>query len=153
MPTLRAFSWWWVKTINVMYLTHGGWWVSFVNKKLINSQSKKEMEDFIWAKLRIISQETAFQKTPGTVPPERGQGTVVQVFATKYIKVTYWPLHSMVVAEGWGACGNFLKWDNSFKWAELIVFQEWFLCSMQCCAAEHNALCHFTHKRISWDWS
>ena len=77
-----------------MCLTHGGWWVSFVNEKLINNQSKKEMEDFIWAKLRIISQETVFQETPGTVPPDRGQGTVVQVFAMKYVKVTYWPLHS-----------------------------------------------------------
>ena len=38
-----------------------------VNEKLINGQSKKEMEIFIRANLRIITQETVFQKGLRTV--------------------------------------------------------------------------------------
>lgn len=43
-------------------------------KKSISSQSRKEMEIFIQVNLRIITQETVFQKTLRTVLPFRGQG-------------------------------------------------------------------------------
>ena len=36
--------------------------ITVTGKKLINSQSNKEMENFIQANLRIITQETVFQK-------------------------------------------------------------------------------------------
>ena len=41
--------------------------VSVDEKKLISSQSKKEMENFIWANLRIIIWERVFLKTLRTV--------------------------------------------------------------------------------------
>ena len=46
-------------------------------KKLINSQLKKEMENFIPANLRIITWEIVFQKALRTVLPVRGQSTVI----------------------------------------------------------------------------
>ena len=39
-----------------------------VNEKLINSQSKREVENFIQANLRIITRVTVFQKSLRTVP-------------------------------------------------------------------------------------
>ena len=45
-------------------------------KKLI-SRSKKEMENFIQTKLRIITREAVFQKVLRTVLPVRGQSTVI----------------------------------------------------------------------------
>ena len=45
-------------------------------KRLISSPSKTEMENFIPAYLRIINQETVFQKALRTVLPARGQSTV-----------------------------------------------------------------------------
>lgn len=41
------------------------------NEKLIDSQSKKEMESFIRAHLRMTTRETGFQKALRTVPPAR----------------------------------------------------------------------------------
>ena len=41
------------------------------------------MENLIRANLRIITQETVFQKALRTVPPVKGQSTVIQVFETK----------------------------------------------------------------------
>ena len=46
-------------------------------KKLISSQSKKEMENFIRANLKIITQETASQKALRMALPRRGQSTVI----------------------------------------------------------------------------
>ena len=46
-----------------------------VNEKLI-SRSKKEMENFIWAKFEGYSPGRASQKALRTVPPIRSQGTV-----------------------------------------------------------------------------
>ena len=39
----------------------------YVDKKLISSQSKKEMENFTLANLKIITLETVFQKVPRSV--------------------------------------------------------------------------------------
>ena len=44
-----------------------------VHEKLINSQLKKEMENFTPANLRIITLEAVSQKPLRTVPPVRGQ--------------------------------------------------------------------------------
>ena len=44
-------------------------------KKLINSQSKKEGGNCIQPNLRIITQETVFQKSLGAVPPITDQST------------------------------------------------------------------------------
>ena len=52
-------------------------------KKLINSQSKKEIENFIQDNLRIITQETVFQKPLRTVLPIKDQSTVIYIFETK----------------------------------------------------------------------
>ena len=38
-----------------------------VSEKLINGQSKKEMENFICANLRVITRDTVFQKALRTV--------------------------------------------------------------------------------------
>ena len=46
----------------------------------INSQSKKERENFIRANLRIITWETVSQKALRTVPPVRDQNTVIYKF-------------------------------------------------------------------------
>ena len=40
-------------------------------QKLIDTQSKKEMETFIWAMLRNIAQEMVFQKALRTLPKRR----------------------------------------------------------------------------------
>ena len=45
-------------------------------KELINSQSKKEIENFVRAKLKIITKETIFQKALRTFLLIRGQSTV-----------------------------------------------------------------------------
>lgn len=42
-------------------------------------QSKKETEKFIWANMRILSQETILQKALRTVPLIRGQSTVIYI--------------------------------------------------------------------------
>ena len=47
--------------------------------KLI-SRSKKEMENFIGPKLRIITPETASQKVPRTVPSVRSQNSYKSFF-------------------------------------------------------------------------
>ena len=44
-----------------------------IDKKLTSSQSKGEIENFIHANLRIIIQETVFQKTLRTVALVRGR--------------------------------------------------------------------------------
>ena len=49
----------------------------------INSQSKKEGENFIQPNLRIITQETVFQKSLRAVPPITDQSTVMYIFETK----------------------------------------------------------------------
>ena len=51
-----------------------------VDEKLINSRSKKEMEIFIQANLRIITWETVFQKALSFVLPIRGQSSVTYFF-------------------------------------------------------------------------
>ena len=53
----------------VLYLSFGNMHYSklSVDENLISSQSKKEMEDFVQANLRIFIQETVFQKTLRTV--------------------------------------------------------------------------------------
>ena len=58
-------------------------WKIILTKKLSNSQPKEEIENFIQANLRIITQEIVFQKALRTVLPIRGQGTVICVFKTK----------------------------------------------------------------------
>lgn len=50
-----------------------------VDKKineLINSQFKKEIENFIQVNLKIINWETVSQRALRTIPPIRGQSTV-----------------------------------------------------------------------------
>ena len=53
----------------VLYLSFGNMHYSklSVDENLISSQSKKEMENFVQANLRIFIQETVFQKTLRTV--------------------------------------------------------------------------------------
>ena len=57
--------------------------------KLI-SRSKKEMENFIGPKLRIITPETASQKVPRTVPSVRSQNTVIKVFSDRGLYIKYY---------------------------------------------------------------
>ena len=49
-----------------------------VDEKLINSQSKKEMENFICTNLGIITWETVFQKALRTVPPPPPANTAIR---------------------------------------------------------------------------
>ena len=59
-------------------------------KKKINNQSKKEMENFIWANLRIRTWEIAFQKALRTLLPVRVQGSYISFWNKGlYIEVTY----------------------------------------------------------------
>ena len=51
-------------------------------KKIINSQFKREVENLIQAKLRIITRETDFHKALEPVPHIRGQSRVIYVFET-----------------------------------------------------------------------
>ena len=54
-----------------------------VDEKVINSRSKKEIENCIRANLRIITRETVSQKAVRTAPPVRGHGTVRYSCETK----------------------------------------------------------------------
>ena len=57
-------------------------------KKLMNNWSKTEMENFIWANLKIITREIVFQETLRTILI-RSQSTVIQVFKTKAYNSNY----------------------------------------------------------------
>ena len=59
------------------------------NIKCVDEKLVKEIENFIWASLRIIAQETVFQKDLRTVLPVRSQSTVTYIFEKLYIEVTY----------------------------------------------------------------
>ena len=60
--------------------------ITTVDEELINSRSKTEMENFIRANLRIITQETVLQKALRTVLPMRGQGTVIKCLRQRVIR-------------------------------------------------------------------
>ena len=54
-----------------------------MKKKIINTNLKKETENFVLADMRILTQETVLQKALRTVSVIRDQSTAICTFWTK----------------------------------------------------------------------
>ena len=57
-----------------------------VGEKLINSQSKIEMENFIWANLRIVTEKTVSQRALEDFSKEvKGEASIYVILAKGYV--------------------------------------------------------------------